>query len=253
MARATGILEDLQGRLGDSITLTKRRNGTFTYPAHIRQPHNLSRKKLAVNEQQSHNNALWRALKQSNQVYFDGDKPAYQRFMSLNRESPIPYLKKSQYHSGNALLLPQMVLSQGPLTPIGYQLYEVDGQPALFTDLTKMSIRKGTILLYVLKQKVVHVDCDDDLFYLHITVETVTPEQFTNVPSSIDTPFKDIHGTLALVGERFADPMMGFGLVRVDNGRASSQRVVTRCSYYEKYTTEEAIQAAAKSYGGFTR
>ena len=35
-----------------------------------------------------------------------------------------------------------------------------------------------------------------------------------------DTPYKDVNGTLALVGER--------------------------------YTTEEAILAAAKSYGGFT-
>ena len=30
------------------------------------------------------------------------------------------------------------------------------------------------------------------------------------------------------------------------------QHVVTRCIYYERYTTEGAIQAAAKSYGGFT-
>ena len=33
---------------------------------------------------------------------------------------------------------------------------------------------------------------------------------------------------------------------------ASRQRVVTRCTYYERYTTEEALQAAAKSYGGLT-
>jgi hypothetical protein len=42
--------------------------------------------------------------------------------------------------------------------------------------------------------------------------------------------------------------VVGFGLVQVINGKASSQRVVTHCTYYEKYTTEEAIQAAAKSY-----
>jgi len=91
------------------------------------------------------------------------------------------------------------------------------------------------------------------LFRLDITVETVTPDQFTLVPSTLLTPYKDVNGTLALVGERFADPMMGFGLVRVEDGHASTQRVVTRCTYYERYTTEEAIQAAAKSYGGFSK
>jgi hypothetical protein len=46
--------------------------------------------------------------------------------------------------------------------------------------------------------------------------------------------------------------MLGFALVRLKDGHASRQRVVTRCTYYERYTTEEAIQAAAKSYGGLT-
>ena len=36
------------------------------------------------------------------------------------------------------------------------------------------------------------------------------------------------------------------------DSHTSRQRVVTRCTYYERYTTEGAIQAAAKSYGGFT-
>lgn len=252
MARVTGILENLKGKLDNSITLTKHRNGTFTYPTHIHQPRRLTRSQLAQRELQSHNNALWRALKDTGYVFFDGDRTAYQSFMSLNRESPVPYLLKRQHHSGNALLLPNMVLSDGPLTPIGYQLYEVDGQPALLTDLTKTSVHKGALLLYVLKQRTIPWTEDEDRFRLDITVETVSPRQFVNVPSTIDTPFKDVHGTLALVGERFGNSMLGFGLVRVEDGLASPQRVVTRCTYYEKFMTEEAIQAAAKSYGGFT-
>lgn len=58
---------------------------------------------------------------------------------------------------------------------------------------------------------------------------------------------------MALTGDHFANPMMGFGVVRIADGHVSSQRVVTRCTYYERFTTEEAMQAAAKSYGGFTR
>ncbi|MBO7499168.1 MAG: hypothetical protein J6T64_08290 [Bacteroidaceae bacterium] len=47
--------------------------------------------------------------------------------------------------------------------------------------------------------------------------------------------------------------MLGFGLTRVKDGFASHQRVVTRCQYYERYTTEEVLLSAAKSYGGLTK
>jgi len=252
MARVTGILENLKGKIDPSLSLTKRPTGTFTYPGHIDQPRRLSPKQLALREQLSHNNALWNALKASKYVFFDGTKPAYNRFMSLNCESPIPYLEKPYCHKGSSLLLPNMVLSDGPLPPVGYRFYEVDERPALLTDLTKTTVGKGTLLLFVLEQRLHPWVGHDDGFHVDIKVETVTPDQFTLVRSTIDTPFKDVNGTLALVGERFGDPMMGFGIVRVQDGLASSQRVVTRCTYYEKYTTEEAIQAAAKSYGGFT-
>ena len=252
MARVKGILEDLHGRLDDNFTICHRGDKTFTRPAHIRQPHRLSRKQLLIRERQSHNNALWRALKESGHVYFEANKPAYNHFMAINMQSPVPYIPKQQFHSGNALLLPGMVLSDGPLTPISYQLDEVDGQPALLTDLTKKEAQKSTLLLYVLHQKVLaHQDWPDQ-FYLSIKVETLTPSDFTVVPSTLLTPYQSKSGTLALVGPRFADPMLGFGIVRLKDGHASHQHVVTRCSYYERYTTEEALQAAAKSYGGLT-
>ena len=252
MARITkGLLTSLEGQL-DGMTLYKRGENIFARPSHIRQPRRLSRKQLAIRERQSHNNALWRALKKTGMVYFDGDKTPYNRFMSINMNSPIPYLAKQQYHSGNALLLPDMVLSDGPLSPISYQLDEVDGQPALLTDLTKADTRKYTLLLYVLEQSVFTWKLNDETFQLDIHVETLTPADFTNVPSTLFSPYKNVRGTLALVGDRFADPMLGFGLVRVKNGHASHQRVVTNCTYYEQYTTEEALLAAAKSYGGLT-
>lgn len=252
MARVKGLLENIQGRLNDSITIVKRPTGSFTYPAHIRQPRRLSRKQLLVRERQSHNNALWRALAASGYVYFRSGKPAYNQFMSLNLQSPVPYIEKRQYHSGNALLLPGMVLSDGPLQPISYQIDEIDGQPALLTDLTKKEAQKATLLLYVLKQRVLPHQERHDQFYLSIKVEILSTEDFITVPSTLLSPYKNKSGTLALVGERFADTMLGFGLVRIVDGHASPQRVVTRCTYYERFTTEEALQAAAKSYGGLT-
>ena len=252
MAKLEDDILGIEGRIGQMTAYT--RNGKkYLRVAHTRQPRRLSRKQLMVRERQGHNNALWRALKATNQVYIEGgDNTTYNRFMSLNTASPVPYLGKLQYHSGNALLLPNMLLSYGPLKPISYQFVEVDGHQALFTDLTKQEVQNDSILLFVLRQKVItHQDWYDQ-FYLKIDVETLTPDDFTIVPSTLLTPYKGKDGCLVLVGERYDDPMMGFGLVRVKDGHASHQRVVTNCTYYERYTTEEALQAAADSYGGLT-
>ena len=120
------------------------------------------------------------------------------------------------------------------------------------TDLTKAAARKDTLLLYVLKQNVATWRGDEERFWISIDVETVTVDNFVNVPSTLASPYKNVRGTLALVGDRYGDPMLGFALVHVKDGIASHQRVVTGCTYYERYTTEAALQAAAKSYGGLT-
>ena len=61
-----------------------------------------------------------------------------------------------------------------------------------------------------------------------------------------------VDGRLALVGEEFRDEQKGWALVKVTDGRCSPQAIVTRCTLYEQYTTEEALEAAADSYGGLT-
>ena len=61
-----------------------------------------------------------------------------------------------------------------------------------------------------------------------------------------------VGGHLALVGEEFGDEMKGWALVRVSDNRCTPQTIVTRCTLYQQYTTEEALQVAAKSYGGLT-
>ena len=218
MARIENDIMGIEGRVG-GLTTYIRNGKKYVRVSTSHQPRRLSRKQLLVRERQSHNNAL---------------------------------------------LLPDMVLSDGPLPPVSYQLGEVDGQPALLTDLTPKDVRnlsapddavngKGTsLLLYILKQRVIPQHVDTDLFQLSIKVEALTAEAFTTVPSTLLSPYKNAQGTLALIGDRFADPMLGFGIVRIKDGHASRQHVITRCTYYEQYTTEEALQAAAKSYKGLT-
>ena len=62
--------------------------------------------------------------------------------------------------------------------------------------------------------------------------------------------FTIVDGCLALLHDDFANEMKGWALVRVMGKNCSTQSIVTRCNYYQKYTTEEALEAAAKSYGG---
>ena len=58
---------------------------------------------------------------------------------------------------------------------------------------------------------------------------------------------------LMLKGEEFANSMKGWALVRVLGDQCSPQTIITNCTLYQQYTTDEALQAAAKSYGGLTR
>ena len=61
-----------------------------------------------------------------------------------------------------------------------------------------------------------------------------------------------VNGRLALVGEEFADEMKGWALVKVVGDRCSPQTIVTHCTLYQQFTTEEALEVAADSYGGLT-
>ena len=62
--------------------------------------------------------------------------------------------------------------------------------------------------------------------------------------------FAVVDECLALLNNDFANEMKGWALVRVMGKNCSSQGIVTRCTYYQQYTTEEALEAAAKNYGG---
>lgn len=128
--------------------------------------------------------------------------------------------------------------------------------------LDDMTICKGEYLLYVLRQEVMHWQNGEEYAQVHISVIPIMPDQdieilhfgivrLINVPTLL-SPYISKYGSLALVGDQFADPMFGFALVRIQDNHVSSQRIVTRCTYYERYTTEEALQAAAKSYKGLT-
>lgn len=263
MAEITGgLLMNVEGHI-DGMTIYQRGGKTFIRPTHIEQPYRLSRKQLVLREQIAHNNILWRKLKATHHTYFEGGVDAYRRFMSVNRLSPTVYLTKDQLKRNTSLLLPKMAVSSGPLTPISYQIDEVDGRPALLTSLTPEGMMDGEYLLYVLRQEVIHWQNEEDYAQVDISAVPVALNQnieipgignigLVTTPSSIQKSIQRSSGSVAIVGEIFADPMLGFALIRIQDGHVSSQHVVTNCTYYERYTTEEALQAAANSYDGLT-
>ena len=63
---------------------------------------------------------------------------------------------------------------------------------------------------------------------------------------------RSVDGLMALTGSMFADTSTGWALVHIRGEKCSSQTVVTHCTLYEQYTSEEALMIAAESYGGLT-
>ena len=133
--------------------------------------------------------------------------------------------------------MPGIPVSDGRLPAINEQLGEVDGTAALMTDLKADAWMPQTkLLLYTAVQ---HFECNMPL--VRFSVREVPWEEMT---------FVDDH--YVLKDEAFADDMKGWALVHVNGDRCSTQTAITRCTYYQQFTTEEALQEAAASYDGLT-
>ena len=106
----------------------------------------------------------------------------------------------------------------------------------LITDRKADEVRPHEVfLLYTAEQQFHRDDCPKVVFKMR----EVKRDEFTLVD-----------GYLALLDNNFANEMQGWALVRVMGKNCSTQSIVTRCKYYEQFTTEEALEKAAKSYGG---
>jgi hypothetical protein len=194
-----------------------------------------SLKQFVQRQRMRHSIALWKGLSPCNPMFTEG-KTNYLGFLSLANKLPVVYLPKNKCEVEGSLLMPGIPVSNGTLRPMQQTLGEVDGTPALITDENASnSLPYSSFLLYTAEQGTGRMDCPE----VNFKVRTVQPDEFTLVD-----------GCLALVGSGFADETKGWALVRVQGKNCSSQGIVTRCKVYEQYTSEEALQEAAKSYGG---
>ena len=182
-----------------------------------------------------HTTALWKMLRFCD-VMFTERRTAYQNFASLANQLPVVYVTKGLMDQ-SSLLMPGIPMSDGILAMVKQELGEVDGTPALLTDLKESDrTHHAQLRLYTAVQKL-----ENEMPRVRFSMREVSWWDMTVVD-----------GRLALVGEEFADEMKGWALVKVIDNRCSQQTIVTRCTLYQQYTTDEALEVAADSYGGLT-
>lgn len=180
-----------------------------------------------------HSVSLWMMLKYC-KTMFTQRPTAYNNFMSLANRLPVLYVDKTNDQA--SFLMPGIPVSDGTLPEVNLQLGEVNSVAALITDL-KAGERHFREKLWL---------------YTAIQDISAVPRVRFSMREVSRQDMIVLNGCLALVSEEFADDMKGWALVRVIDDRCSAQTIVTRCMLYQQYTTEEALQAAAKSYGGLT-
>ena len=183
-----------------------------------------------------HSVALWHTLSWCKPM-FTQHKTNYQGFISLANRLPVVFVPKVGPTSDASLLMPDIPVSDGTLPTVKQQLGEVAGTAALLTNLNAGDLKRDEeLVLYSAEQ----------------SIEGRTPRVRFSVRKVTLDEMMEVEGHLALTGEEFADERKGWALVRMNDDRCSPQGIVTRCSYYEQFTTDEALQEAAKSYGGLT-
>ena len=183
-----------------------------------------------------HTIALWKTLKYC-ETMFTERQTAYQNFASLANRLPVVFVPDDGLMRGASFLMPGIPVSDGKLPTIHEQLGEVDGTAALLTDLRGEAWNSQTdLLLYTAEQ---HIECD--MPRVQFSVREVSWQEMTFVD-----------GHYVLKGAAFSDDMKGWALVLVKGERCSPQTIVTHCTLYQQYITEDALEKAADSYGGLT-
>ena len=227
----------LTGSLRSSGVTIYMRNGqlvTRTSTSYEKRSNTLSQ--FTQRQKMRHTIALWKMLRFCD-VVFTQRPTAYLNFASLANRLPAVYVERN-YMDQASFLMPGIPVSDGTLPTIHLQLGEVNGTPALLTDLSNDDWTYRT------------------KFRLYTAVQTLENDFMPRIRFSMrEVKWREmtlVDGRMALLDEEFSDEMKGWALVRIIDDRCSPQAIVTRCTLYEQYTTEEALQTAAKSYGGLT-
>jgi len=234
--KSTGKGVMVIGRMNRAgVTVYLRQGQMVTRTSHSMEKRSNTLAQFVYRQKMRHTMALWKMLRFC-ETWFTERLTAYQNFASLANRLPAVYVTKVLMGQAS-FLMPGIPVSDGKLPTVKQELGEVDGVPALITDLKAGEWPcNERLLLYTGVQ-----ETDSLISRVRFSMKEVSRAEMTAVD-----------GHLALVGDEFADDMKGWALVRVVNDRCSPQTIVTRCTLYQQYTTEEALEKAADSYGGLT-
>lgn len=222
------------GRFPQSgVTFYEKQGKRVARSAHNKKrPNRCTLKQFEQRQRMRHSIALWHAISWCTPMFTE-HQSAYSGFVALANRLPAVFVSKLDAQNNVSFLMPDIPVSEGTLLPVKQYLGEVDGTTALITNLKKSDIRQGMELyLYTAEQKMER-DCPK----VYFQVRKVTKDELIETDNGF-----------ALVGEDFVNTNKGWALVLVKGKRCSSQGIVTRCTLYQQYTTQEAMISAAKSH-----
>jgi hypothetical protein len=229
-----GLLIPKKMRIG-GMTFYKRQGQVIGRVSESMEKRSNTLPQFKQRQKMRHATELWKMLRFCETMFTERGN-AYQNFASLSNRLPVVYVERRQMGQAT-FLMPGIPVSDGTMPALEQHLGEVDGTPALITNLRAGDMNHGERLwLYTAEQYI-----EGDVPRVRFSRSDLIWQKGTAAD-----------GQLILKGDEYADPMKGWALVRVVGGQCSPQTIVTRCTLYEQYTTEEALQIAAKSYGGLT-
>ena len=217
----------------DGITIYQKQGKTIIRSSSRRTSKGFTIKQFIQRQRMRHAIALWRELEYCYPMFTEA-KSAYNGFVSLANRLPAVFVAKRDAMDHPSFLMPGIPVSDGTLPELKQRLGEVDGKAALITNLKRYEARyTDTLKLFVAEQT-----NEDNIPRVNFRVRNVLKEELVETENG-----------MALVGEEFSDDNKGWALVLVIGDSCSSQSIVTRCKFYEQFTTEELMNEAAKTYG----
>lgn len=214
------------------ITIYEKQGKRILRTAHNSKQHRCTLKQFIQRQRMRHSIALWHTLSWCDTMFTE-HQSAYSGFVALANRLPAVFVDKDLAMHNASFLMPDIPVSEGTLLSVKQYLGEVNGVAALITNLTKNDIRqRGDLHLYTAEQK----------------NENGHPEVNFKVRKVKKDEMIETENGIALVGEDFADTNKGWAIVVVNDKRCSSQSIVTNCTLYQQYTTEEAMMKAAESH-----
>lgn len=242
-------------------------------------PNRQSVKQFINREKMRHSISLWKCMLGDAKPLMEAEEgqTAYNSFLKANAQLPTIFLTKEQASQYSALLVPGIVVSSGQMPQVEYDFATLtDGRRVVLTNLRTQLDASQVHQLTIASNNDLHqllsgslnpqLKSDECLrFYRfeqimsgefpHVRVECLN-FQLDNDPRAKlglnGWQFLSVDGRLAIA--EADNELQGWAIAITDAKakHASTQQVITTSPLYQAYTTQEALKAAADTYGNVT-